>query len=236
MAYIVKNIGLGDNRLQIGAEEILRQMPWGTRWTYIRIGLRFFVHVNEPFDFFDFSLGVVQSPYGKTTLNCLDAFGVNWNPSGGMGNVGAMGYTVSPPTNYWNNAATGCYLFRKSGSTMTGALSSSGKAYWPGAPYGNSTVSACYVDLTKTATGGTSTGWAPATAANAMLNVTRAQHIANFDTEAAPNVVSGTAMGSVSPALTLAFTSNQLWDTVSLVWSRSTPVMDVHDLSVSRFY
>ena len=234
MAYIVNNIALKDARLQIGAEEILRTMAWSSNWAYVRVGLRFIAHVGGAFDYFDFSLGLVQAPYGKTSPNCLDAIGADWNHFG-TGNQGTATYNVA---GWWSpgTGPGGYFAYRKVGQAVAGSTISTAFAYWPACPNGNSLLSACYVDITKTATGVTILGWAPTSSALALINVTRYQHLLNMETESAPLCSPGNAMANPSTVQTLTFTSNQLWDTVSLVWSRSTPVMDVHDLSVSRFY
>ena len=242
MPYIVQNLTALDLRLQLGAEELIRPISFGSQWGRIRIGVRLvFLYGNSSpspqigFTGGTFYGGVCVGSAGFSSPNCVDAVGC-W-----------YGGTTTPATQPWfytfaagayglvsTNSNPGVYYFRKTGSAITGT-GAGGYLYTVAHPYASTNYCGAYWDITRTSpTSTTLDHWCScASTAVAMANMTRANHISNMESEGTPTASGISYNHQGSTAIT---TTNAPWDTVFVGWQRSVPVIEIRDLMVLRFY
>lgn len=235
MPFIVFNQSLLDGRIQLGAEEIIRSMALGTTWMKLRLGVRLAVQAGAGTSgYSDLWMGLCQGPNGWTSSNTVDA--VAMHPGSVYGSGATLAYNASGYVATNNQV----YIARKVGTAIVAgqfeAIGGNQSTFLVASPLVNTVRSAFYADFIKSAGNITITSWVPGTAAMGMLDVSRYQHLSNMENEAAPGV-GGTTWISSGAQSTLAIPgSAQLWDTVLVSWSRSTPVIEIDDITVVRFY
>lgn len=235
MAYIVQNLSLADQRIQLGAEEIVRAMEIGTNWTKIRIGMRLCFLGNATFNGGDFSVGVCQGDKGKTAVDTTDAVGIQ---CGSVTNPMSVIWTYSvnlPTYAYFQHNYFGAHAFRKVGNQLTNSVAGGGSvAEFVATPFVNTNRCGYYVDITKSPGSLVIANWAAGSASPAMVDVSRYAHLVNMESENAISI-SGQAYNSNGIVLT-SVGGNYAWDSVFVTWNRSMPVIEVNDLTVVRYY
>jgi hypothetical protein len=229
MAYIVQNLLVPDTRLQLGCEEILRTMNFGIQWTKVRLGIRFFVQGGSAFNGGSLYGGVCQGNKGYSAVDCTDVLAAWFGASSNMPSVGWIygtnTFTVNSGVNFvrkvgavWTaNQATGSYPVTLAAQPATNVLNS---VYWDFTKLSASTVQCSQ--------------WAPYST-SASVNMTRYNHLASMENELSPGTFSSAYYQNTTPAMSVAG-SSQLWDTVFVGWGRTCPNVEIHDITVLRFY
>jgi hypothetical protein len=234
MAYIVQNLTLADQRIQLGAEEIVRAMEIGTNWTKIRIGMRLGLLGNATFSGADLSVGVCVGNKGKTPIDTTDAVGVQ---CGANANPMSLVWTYSlnyPTYAYFSHNFTGANAFRKVGPAITNQVGGGYVTYVVAPPFLNSNRTGYYVDIYKGVGSLTFASWAPSNATVVMIDVSRYSHLVNMESESAISV-GGQSYNANSVVLN-SVGGNFNWDSVFISWNRSIPVIEINDVTVVRFY
>lgn len=235
MAYIVQNLSLADQRIQLGAEEIVRAMEIGTNWTKIRIGMRLCVLSSAGFTGLDFSVGVCQGNKGKSPVDTTDAVGIQ---AGGVTNPMNLTWTYSislPTYAYITHNFSGAHAFRKVGNQLANSLVGGGTVtYIITAPFLNTNRSAYYVDITKSPGSLVISNWQPPSMNPVMTDVSRYAHLVNMESE---NAISISGQSYQANGITLTSVGGSFaWDSVFVNWNRSLPVVEINDLTVVRYY
>ena len=223
MAFIVETIS-GDRRIQLGYEEFIRRMTIGTNWTKIRIGLRLALNGSSSLSSSaPFFLGVCQGANGFLSPVTTDYFGAK------PGNTSAEGwtFTAGAPGSY-NPVNAGYYVAKKTGSTITNTgIVVPNSPFFVSSPATNH--SQFFLDITKGSPNYTTAMWAP-NSVQVVTDVAVSAFLSNLENETAPGTV--TALGALS---TNAYSGAALFDSVSVVWTRSTPTVEISDIAVCRF-
>jgi hypothetical protein len=235
MAYIVQNLSLADQRIQLGAEEIVRAMEIGTNWTKIRIGMRLCMVGSATFAGGDLSVGVCQGNKGKTPVDTTDAVGIQ---CGAVTNPMSLTWTYSislPTYAYFQHNFAGAHAFRKVGNQLANSLvGGSYVSMFVATPFLNTNRCGFYVDITKSGSGLVISNWSANSASPVMADVSRYAHLVNMESENAISV-SGQAYNANGITLTTVGGSFA-WDSVFVTWNRSMPVIEINDLTVVRYY
>jgi hypothetical protein len=225
MAFIVQNL-VGDQRLELAAEDFVRPVAIGSGWTWLRIGVRLFMATRASFTGGDFNLGVSEGPYSKSRDDGVDTLGITW----GTANPHAMTWITVPsgPDRYQSCNSAGFTAWRKVGPAYSQTTTTSLALRVASQPHGPN-VSGFYLDLIKTATGATLTTYSPHVDLAVMTNLTSYQHMINMETTTPPYNAGGVN------TVNFAFSGNQAWDHFFIGWSRSLPVLHVKEITLSRF-
>jgi hypothetical protein len=224
-------------RFQIGREEFLRPLPFGTNWQTVRIGVRFSVNDSARSTYaggnwgYGMYLGVAQ---GASTSFLADTV-TDWIGGGYIGSTaqpsGQLAFNAGSPNYYLMNLGRPNAL-RKTGSSYTFTAESSVSIYIVGsgenAGYGNQLFCGCYVDIVK-GSPYTITIYYTNSAANAQTNLTEAAFLTNMESGGTPTLT------AVAGAKTLAYTGAGLFDTLSIVCPRSWPSTEIGTLAVVRY-
>jgi hypothetical protein len=232
MAFITETI-VGDHRIQLGSEDLVRQMGFGSNWQKIRIGMRLAVYDTiGDLSATSLVIGVCQGVSNAfTSVNCTDFIGgcipgpfdgaVTWTRTAGapVSYVIANGY---------------CHAIKKTGAAFpsTGAGTAVQGAnpqarYFSAMPGSSHTTVLC--DITKGTTYGVVIG-----TSSTIADVTRAAFLLQMENEATPAVMN--SMSLVSYGSSIAYSGAGLFDSVNIRWARSTPTIEISDLTVVRFY
>ena len=226
-------------RFQMGREELLRPLPFGTNWVSLRIGIRYSVNDSARSSYragnygYCTYLGVQQ---GSTT-SFLNNTVTDWIGGGNVGNTAIpngqlSAYTVGSPGYYLQHQGRPNGLW-KVGSTHTFATESSVTVYITGSGqnggYGLQYFCASYVDITKGSPNYTIIPYYCNTTANAQISITEAAFLTNMESGGTP---SQTASAS---AKTIAYTGQGLFDTLSIVVTRCWPSTEIGSLAVVRY-
>lgn len=230
MAYIVQNVSLADQRIQLGAEELIRGLDFGTNWGKVRIGMRVAVQANSSFTGLDFAVGVCQGNKGYTATDTVDAVGAR---TGAIANPMSVTWTYNA-NGYVSHNFVGPFVFRKVGSQIVSStFGGSYAAYMAAQPNVNTVRTGYYVDITKSAGAITVSTWRPASAIPAQTDCSRYAHLVNMETE---NAISVAGQGYNTDGLVLSIGGSQAWDSLFVSWSRLMPVIEINDLTVLRYY
>lgn len=229
MAFIVEQF-TGDRGVQVGVEDIVRKMPWGTNWTKIRVCCRVATNgystISVPA--YPPRLGICVGAESLISNTALSA--ICWstlNPQNAT-------YLGSAPYNYYfgNNSSSNYFMGEKVGSSFNYLGNYSGFSwYWSANP----TVvrSPYFVDFYKTGAVSTllSTVYSPASVANVTTDCTRSNFLAMMENES--SVINCGSTGNAG--LTVSRTQMD-WDSIFFNWNRAVPTTTIYDLSVVRFY
>jgi len=227
-------------RFQMGREELLRPLPFGTDWLSLRIGIRYSVNDSARSNYpvagnygYCTYLGVQQGSDTSFLANTV----TDWIGGGNIGNNAAPNgqlniYTVGSP-GYYTMALGRPNGLWKTGSTYTFATESSVLVYVTGSGenggYGPQYFCASYVDITKGSPNYTFNVYYCNSAANAQTNITEATFLANMESGATP---SQTAAAS---GKTIAYTGQGLFDTLSIVVTKCWPSTEIGSLAIVRY-
>lgn len=227
MAFILEQF-IADHSIQIGVEDVVRQMPFGNMWQKIRVGVRCavsscFAGVPGVGMRLGFSTGTA------TKNNPTDVVWVeNWvgnNP--GFGTSGANAYVDT------NSNAYSALAIQKVGTAAQVTI-------------GNWTATYCalsctpglhsmmFFDIDRGTVGAASITYRVwhMTTTQVLTDATRNAYLLALENEAAPtNLNSGSAYTQNLP---LRFTKD--WTHAFVGWTASSPTLNVYDFSVIRFY
>lgn len=225
---------IGDNRIQLGYEEIIRPLVIGTNWQSIRIGVRWCMNDSARSDGrqFAFLMGVCQGSNGLHATSTTD-----WIGGGIVGTLIPTGITggVSPTfiagtPNYFGVGSSENGLIRIGSNTTYG--SASGAAfYYVGSGQGGyitaQQMSHAYVDITKTsATSATVISYFPSSAGAVQAACTDVIFKTNMGATTLTNVTAATH--------TLTYFGSFLWDTFSLAHYKGWPTVEIDAIWISR--
>lgn len=221
MAF-VNNITL-KNRLQIGAETLVRRLNFGTDWQKLNIGFR--CSLADTLSQISASVlivGVMQGTYGWPDPACPDAVG---------GMVGCSSLYGSA----WDRLrdGSGNMSYRSGG---TNSIRKQFNVYRLG---GSNGANSLYVPLTHTGQLGSfivqieklSTTVSAYCNGTAPASITRSSFLSAMENPTMNPTPTGYATVGNSA---VSHTDSRLFDSVFVFWNHSTPAMDIVDFSVCR--
>lgn len=224
MAFIT-DIFAGDKALQIGAEQIVRALPFGPYWTKIRIVVTFnqTSMVLPAAGIRHLAAGVCTGSLAYHDSGCIDAiYGhcASNNPWYYAG--GAIPYC------YQNNGSPGYNaVYQKIGTTEN--VLSTVVPMNPQFSLTNSARSLVAWDFTK-ASASTVTGRIWGT--NPISDATRSSIMTALENEGAPTSY---ALWNTASTGTLVRTAMD-WNAMFVAYPRCVPAVNIYSISVSRFY
>jgi len=232
-------------RFQMGREEILHPLPFGTNWVSLRIGIRYSIN-----DSARSTSGYAGGNWGYClylgvqegiTTRFLDDTVTDWIGGGNIGNTAQPNgnfnsYTAGSPGYYQNGAGGRPNALWKRTTTHTFGSESSVSVYFTGSGE-NGAVSGLgpqyfcgsYVDITKGSPNYTISPYYCNSAANAQANLTETAFLANMESGATPTFTASAA------GKTIAYTGSGLFDTLSVVCTRYWPSTEIGSLAVVRY-
>jgi len=236
MASIVENI-IGDRALQLGSEEFVRKMAIGNNWNLLRIAAR--VQIN--------GMATISAP--RLQLGLCDGDQATFASA----NCNYVGATLNINNNIQWGFASNTYVgglsaFRNNGmavkkivNTITEtAMGTSVEGYIAAAGLGNPSL--YFVDILRASASSYTVSFNRCTitqVTNAAANLTSryvflrcAEDELLTSTFAANYITSYT--GTAANLTLTGMPANM--DTVSIYWNKSTPTVEISDLSIIRFY
>lgn len=229
MAFIVQEF-VGDNSVQLAAEDLVRQMPWGTNWGKIRVGVRFAVNATT-------SLG------NPNPMPDINRFGICTGPEGSFSSVATDVISVFPLSLSWaynyGGVAPYNWISVNSGSANFYSYQKVGASWFNGGNVGGYSMTASayptvwrspwYYDFTKiSATVLGVVAYGPTTAQ--LIDCTPSTFLDSMERENGPWNVSGAS-------LTMNLTRQvRDWDSVYFSGIRNVPATVLFDMAVVRFY
>jgi hypothetical protein len=229
MAWIVQQF-TSDRGIQLGCEDLVRKLPWGTNWTKMRIGCR--VATNGVNSIPDPNYAPVPRMgicTGSTAYigNTTDA--VWWQPIANW-SANLLG---SNPYQYYhpNGSAINNAFFQKVGDNVGYQVNkySGGSMIWSANPTGWRT--GWFVDFVKSSSSVTNSSfYGPSNVQ--LVDCTRGNFLASMEYETTPWNTTAISVNTQ----TLPYRNFSDWDSVHLGWCRSSPTTVFFDLCVVRFY
>lgn len=227
MAYIVTSFISGANkqRIQMGAEELIRGHSFGNRWTRLRFSVHFSVLCRAPVPGSNIVFGLCQGATGWSQPNCVDAVGL-W-----FGNQQTSPYsaTVSQSTTTYLYAA-GSAAFRKVGSTFAATGSGGGGVQLFLAEYPNILKNVIVYDFFKNTVSNvmTITSWVPQSNGAGATDIARFAFLDNIQNPDNPTF--GGLYGGITASSVSLGTSARAWDNIFFSWNKSVPVVEVGEI------
>jgi len=212
-----------EKRLQIGAETVVRALPFGTGWRKLRIGFRCSL-ADTLGDCVGTTLlvGVMQGAYGWPDLTVPDAVapiigGTNLDAASTWSRIrdgsGNMCYRVGNTATVWKQLNT----VKISGTNGSGSgfipLTHTGLLGGVLATIEN--LGATFYTNSYASTAG---------------NISRATFLAAMENDASP------AGFTTQANTTIAYTGSAQYTHAFVFWNQSTPTMDIADFTVCRYY
>lgn len=228
MASIVENI-VGDKALQLGNEEFVRKMAIGNNWNRLRIGCRLIVNGTADISAPRFYLGLNNGDQETfSSSSCAGWIGSGTNPS--IGNVWVYGTTTY---RYGRIGTLPFMLFaKKLGSTTTETTAGTQTDSYLATPGSGPTI--VYADFFRTSSSTYTVTWRQADSGHAVLSTTFYDLLRCMEDETSGGYATNfTDTTGTSTSIT-GMPSN--FDTVSIYWNKSTPTIEISDLSIVRFY
>jgi len=230
MASIVETIS-GDRALQLGNEEFVRKMEIGNNWNKLRLGMRVLVNGTGNIVAPRLQMGVCSgdtNTFASTT--CTGYAGASLNPR----SAGNMTYSAGVYT-YGQAAIVNCALsVKKLVNTVTEvAFGTLDDGFLPSATLG--TVALYFVDIVRFSASSYTVNWSRCSLAQAQIATTfytllRAGEDENLSTTFSTTYTIKTVTGITVTGLP------SVMDTLSIYWNKSTPTVEISDISVIRFY
>lgn len=235
MAFIVDQF-IGDRAIQLGNEELIRPMSFGTNWARLRVGITCaysggqttLAAGNSQGGLFGPLLGVCTGSTGRLSLVATDVIWTSWW-SGGQN----LTYSGTTPNFY----------FDPSGTTAIAAWQRVGSTTANGTGFTN--VRACVsanqnalrtffaFDITKGSAGVGTYSLTMYSQINTQITTdfTRAAFIAAMTNDGTPTNTTGlgTALGYCG------LRSVKDWNSVYIAHSRSQPALTVYNMAVARY-
>lgn len=224
MAFIVEHI-IGDRGIQIGYEDVIRPLSFGTNWTRLRVGVRYAVYGTSAINVPDVRLGFCVGNNGGISNSTTSAI---WMKS--EGTAGAHIVSGTPPNVYYDSgAAYNLQFYERVNNTTTpaGAFAASRSGF-----SANPTAlrSILMFDVAKVAGSSSITfNFYYLTAAQVVTDWTRSAFLTAMANDGTP---AGTT--NVTSSYTPTRTQRD-WDSAFIGWARSTPAMCVYDMGVARY-
>lgn len=230
MANIVENI-IGDKALELGGEEFVRKLSFGSAWTKIRIGMRFILNgsanIAPPRRLV---MGLCEGDqFTYLSGSCLSFAGIGW----GLNNGGSWTYDGANGRYAMYAGGSVSYVLAKVGASLTETSTVNSVARYiktgiSGTPH------MMLVELTRaSASSYTVRGYAPdstdISTIPAWLNFMRSMAIEHWEA-----ATLGVYVSQGNNATASGLTSNL--DTLSIYWSLASPTIEISDLCVLRFY
>jgi hypothetical protein len=234
MAFIVQR--LTEQRLQLGREDLLRPVTFGSNWNVIRIAALIQVNLasllRQPTSAPLISLGMATGPSGilGSTTSAIGAGPGSWT-------AWDWAFQTSGGAYYLTSAAPGATTFQKVGSVFTTSYNSGSTALLPALPVPGSSAIQRAPIIVDIARGTYVTGnptpitvdlWLPTTAAGILdLN------LATFY----ERIQGLTTITNMTRLVGLSFSATQplTQDHAFLSWSYATPTLEVCAFTVIRF-
>lgn len=233
MAYVVTTFigGASKQRIQMGAEELVRAHGFGNRWSKLRFSVHLSILCRAPIPGSNIVFGLCQSHIGWSQPNCVDAIGM-W-----FGNQQTSPYSalVSQSTTSFLYAAGGA-AFRKVGSNFTATATGGGGVQAFFAEYPNIVRNVIVYDFFKNTAANTMaiTCWVPQSNGAAVLDISRFSMLDNIQNPDSPNF--GTNYGQITTSTVSMGTSTQTWDSIFFSWNKSVPVIEVGEIVGIQIY
>lgn len=220
MAYLVE-VYANDKGIQIGAEEIIRALPFGPYWTKVRVGVLGACYASSSLLWtVALQAGVCTGAKAALEPDCIDAV-----------YAGNLGYSGSYPpvlsgTHLYTSQTLATQVWQKVGPTAyyTSGASVSGTRF---SATPNAYRSVFTVDITKSTTTNQivlTTGCQTTT-----TDISRNQFLINMDTEASPP---NTTLSATT--VTLVRTARD-WNAAFVFWPLSAPAAVIYSMAVTRF-
>jgi len=243
MAFVTQR--LNDYKIQVGREEIVRLMPFGSNWQTLRIAMlgavvgtaSFGSGSNTIYGLPQFTIGVCQGAIGCSSDLTTDA--LLFNPSNSA-STATWTYASSGANNYFSPSGSGSNVIQKIGGTATSLGTTGGAASgilgavpinFPSAHHRLPFV----LDILKNSLSGPVS---PPTYTYNIYMPTNGQlgdisEDTFFDRIQTFGIITGTtAIGGLT---TIAPSGNLLHDSVCFFWGRHVPTFEVSVLAVIRF-
>jgi hypothetical protein len=229
MATIVENIS-GDKALQMGNEEFVRKLGYGTNWTKLRIGCRLCVNGTADIATPRFQLGLcVGDVYTFASASCIQYVGY---PTNELGNLGYNGALLS----YAFQESSNCPYVTKVGATATyniiGGAGHPPGNYAAGVSGRTSIVAAQFTKLSATSIQVNGSYTTDAQYANVPVTY---HLLRSLDDEVGTSAFTATYFSWMN-ARTVTMSNVVDLDTVSVYWGHSSPTVEVHDIIIVRYY
>ena len=230
MASIVETIS-GDRALQLGNEEFVRKMAIGNNWNKLRLGMRVLVNGTGDIVSPRLQMGVCSGDTNTfASTNCTGYVGASLNPR----NSGNMTYSAGV-YNYGQAAAVPPAIsVKKLVNTVTEAnFGGTNDGYLPSATLGNTAL--CFVDIIRLTASSYTVAWQRCnTSAMASLATTFYTLLRAGEDEALTTTFSTTYTSTLAAIAVTGLPA--VMDTLSIYWNKSTPTVEISDISVIRFY
>lgn len=227
MATIVENI-TGDKAIQLGNEELVRKLGYGTNWTKLKIGCRLCVNGTANVTTPRFQMGLcVGDQFTFASSSCIQYVGTCTNETATMTYNGSDGFVYGESTNF-------PYVTKVGASASYSIIGGASNMYYPSGGSGRTGIT--YVILTKVSATSMSIEGCYLSATEYLLTPTTYDLLRIMDDEASTTAFTNNFVTQFGPR-TISGMSNVVdLDTLSIYWSHSTPTVDVHDICVVRYY
>lgn len=227
MATIVENIS-GDKALQLGNEEFVRKLGYGTNWTKLKIGCRMCVNGTGNVTTPRFQLGLcVGDQYTFASASCIQYVGFPTNETGTMAYNGSDGFVYGESTN-------NPYVTKVGATTTYSIIGGVSNMYYPSGGSGRTGI--VYVVFTKLTATSMDIEGMYLSGTEYLLTPTTYDLLRILDDEASNTTFTNNFVSQFN-SRTISGMSNVVdLDTVSVYWSHNTPTVDVHDICVVRYY
>ena len=231
MASIVETIS-GDRALQLGNEEFVRKMAIGNNWNKLRLGMRVLVNGTGDIVTPRLQMGVCSGDTDTfASTNCTGYAGATLRGR----NSGNMTYSAGVYT-YGQAAAVPFALsVKKLVNTVTESnFVGTSDGFLPSATLGNAAL--CFVDIVRASSSSYTVSWARcSTSAMASLVTDFYTLLRTGEDENLSTTFSSTY--TVANTIPISVTGlPAVMDTLSIYWNKSTPTVEISDISVIRFY
>ena len=235
MAYITQTIST-DRRIQLQNETLVRRIPWGTDWTYVRFGVRCSIYPIGSYSsnilYATPIMGFALGPYGWHTRNQTTDY-IGWSLFNTSSDPWAGGslptITGSPP--YYNWATTGWFNYAE------GVYNAGGNnASYQGISATPATVRSFLSFEVQKSTYGVQLqrttiyqAYAmPSSIANMQTDCDFSSFIANM---ARPN---SSLLNAAIIAQTASYAGSAPWDHVFISWPCVYPAFEISDMAITR--
>ena len=227
---IIYQASATDRRCQLGAEELVRKMAFGTNWMRLRIGVRLvFYNAGANISNAGFAVGVCEGDVNTFSSNSTTNYVGLAIGAGGTDWTSTYSYTAGPPA-YFVTASSHNYLQKGPGGLSFTTNAGSGFTV-PSAPL--TTNAPLYLEVTKLNNAFKIEWIAPTTPGASQTSYTSTQFLSGLETGTSLPFTGYATRGTATVTSGLPAFS---WDTLSVVWTRNVLPVDILDIGVARFY
>lgn len=230
MATIVENIS-GDKALQMGNEEFVRKLGYGTNWTKLRLGCRMWVNGVTDVVTPRFQMGLCVGDVNTfASSSCIQYVGSTTNTTGNITyNAGLLSF-------FYQASGNSPYVTKVGASATYNMFAGAGHSPGNYAAAGSGRTVIVVTDITK----------ASATSVTIRVGYTSDADYANIpvtyhllrtlDDEVGTSTFTASYFDWLVLRTITGMSNVVDLDTVSIYWSHSTPTVEVHDIVAVRFY